>query len=107
MAGVDNAIVCSACRMYMAGLVYLTPLLCAVCCTVFISRTDYVPSASSTATDDDAVPTSSVAGGGLITISFDLAISPRSHAFNSSTAFSLVLFKLDSPAWGFRSALAK
>ena len=27
--------------------------------------------------------------------------------FDSSSAFSFVLFKLDQPAWGFRSALAK
>jgi hypothetical protein len=87
--------------------------------TVYISRADYTPppqpSAASPAPtthdlsssahaegedDDEHTQASSITG--LLSIEFDLAISPRSAVFNSSTAFSFVLFKLDQPSWGFR-----
>ena len=35
------------------------------------------------------------------------ALTPRSAAYNRSTAFSALLYTLDSPAWGFRSGLSK
>ena len=46
--------------------------------TVYISRADYTP------------PTNGSTSGGLLGISFDLAISPRSAYFNHTTTFSFV-----------------
>ena len=43
----------------------------------------------------------------LLSLSFDLAISPRSAAFNCTTAFSMIIYRINKPAWGFRAALEK
>ena len=56
--------------------------------TVYITRADYTPLQRM---DTDRSPaTAAAATGGLLSISFDLAISPRSAVYNRSSAFSFV-----------------
>jgi hypothetical protein len=57
--------------------------------TVYITRADYTP-LPRTDTDRSPAATATAATGGLLSISFDLAISPRSAVYNRSSAFSFV-----------------
>jgi hypothetical protein len=43
----------------------------------------------------------------LLVLSFDLALTGRSTAFSKATSFSLLVYSLDHPSWGFRSGLEK
>ena len=64
--------------------------------TVYVSRADFSFASS--------VETTS----GMLSLSFDLALTPRgAGSYNRSTSFSLILYKMDYPKWGFRTALDK
>eukprot|EP01043_Picozoa_sp_COSAG02_P045844 COSAG02_NODE_4232_length_5607_cov_1.383805_2_plen_622_part_00 len=64
--------------------------------TVYVSRAEFSYSSSSGTLS------------GMLSLSFDLALTPRARGFyDRATSFSLVLYKLDAPKWGFRTALDK
>lgn len=64
--------------------------------TVYVSRADFSFASAAGTTS------------GMLSLSFDLALTPRGRgAYKRSTSFSLVLYKLDRPKWGFRAALDK